>query len=137
MKNQMSEKRTAKGSSRTLLLFFLSILLSGRSGSEPPAAESCRRSKIGNLDFPDLLGNSKPVQVCPACEVVISKHSLCVPTAAACKGNPLYPFTGGGVMPHKWTRREKQVREAAGFIKPYPTTRQSRLKSILRALRCI
>lgn len=36
----MSEKRTAKGSSRTLLLFFLSILLSGRSGSEPPSAGS-------------------------------------------------------------------------------------------------
>lgn len=158
MKNQMSEKRTAKGSSRTLLLFFLSILLSGRSGSGPPAADdfvtfaksnakalltagvyqkfpcalpgaekskgalsefwdrahlcttprgivfSCWSGKlqagqIGNLDFPDLLGNSKPVQVCPACEVVISKHSLCVPTVAACKGNPLYPFTGGGVMP--------------------------------------
>lgn len=35
----MSEKRTIEGSSRTLLLFFLSILLSGRSGSEPLAAE--------------------------------------------------------------------------------------------------
>lgn len=35
----MSEKRTMEGSSRTLLLFFLSILLSGRSGSEPPAAK--------------------------------------------------------------------------------------------------
>ena len=33
MKNQMSEKRTIEGSSRTLLLFFLPILLSGRSGS--------------------------------------------------------------------------------------------------------
>ena len=36
----MSEKRTIEGSSRTLLLFFLPILLSGRSGSEPSAAES-------------------------------------------------------------------------------------------------
>ena len=35
----MSEKRTMEGSSRMLLLFFLSILLSGRSGSEPPAAK--------------------------------------------------------------------------------------------------
>ena len=30
---------------------------------------------------------------------MISKHSLCVPTAAACKGNPLYLLTGGGVIP--------------------------------------
>ena len=80
----MSEKRTIEGSSRTLLLFFLSILLSGRSGSEPPAAKdfvtfgksnakalptagayqkypcadpgSCRRGKMGNLNFPDLPG---------------------------------------------------------------------------------
>lgn len=131
MKNQMSEKRTIEGSSRTLLLFFFCLFcyLAGadRAGWTPetaidfvtfgksnakalltagvyqkfPCADpgSCRRGKIGNLDFPDLLGNSKPVQVCPACKVVISKHSLCVPTAAACKGNPLYLLTGGGVMP--------------------------------------
>lgn len=133
----MSEKRTIEGSSRTLLLFFLSILLSGRSGSEPPAAEGCRWSKIGNLDFLDLLGNSKPVQVCPACEVVISKHSLCVPTAAACKGNPLYLLTGGGVMPTSGHAGRDRPGQLQDLRKPYSRTRQSRRESILKALRCI
>lgn len=70
----------------------------------PGIVFSCRSGKLQagqnrESGFSRFAGNSKPVQVCPACKVVISKHSLCVPTAAACKGNPLYPFTGGGVMP--------------------------------------
>lgn len=61
----------------------------------PGIVFSCRSGKLQagqnrESGFSRFAGNSKPVQVCPACKVAISKHSLCVPTVAACKGNPLH-----------------------------------------------